>query len=64
MWPARYLIAASITDNDMPPPAFGADWLAGSLGTVYTGAPFDCKAVGGGFECFPADRKEGGSTLQ
>ena len=57
------LISASITDNDVAPPAFGADALAGSLGTVYTGSPFDCNAVGGGFECFQPTAA-GGVTLQ
>ena len=57
------LISASITDNDMTPPAFGADSLAGSLGTVYTGSPFGCEAVGGGFECFQPTAA-GGVTLQ
>jgi hypothetical protein len=57
------LITTSITDSDMVPPAFGADSLAGSLSTVYTGAPLDCKAVGGGFECFQPSAS-GGTTLQ
>jgi len=56
------LISASISDETVPT-AFGADSLAGSLGAAYMGAPFDCKAVGGGFECFQPT-SVGGTTLQ
>lgn len=56
------LISASINDPAQAG-SFGADELAASLGDSYVGSPFDCKAVGGGFECFQPT-SAGGITLQ
>jgi hypothetical protein len=59
---ATLLVSASIDDRAAYEPP-GAKALAASLGTKYVGAPFDCKPVGGGFECFQPTAA-GGTTLQ
>lgn len=56
------LISASIDDTARAG-TLGADQLAASLGDAYVGSPFDCEAVGGGFECFQPT-SAGGITLQ
>jgi len=56
------LISASINDSAQAG-TLDADALAESLGQSYVGSPFDCKAVGGGFECFQPT-SAGGITLQ
>ena len=56
------LISASINDTAQAG-SLDADQLAASLGDSYVGSPFDCKAEGGGFECFQPT-SAGGITLQ
>jgi hypothetical protein len=59
---ATLLVSASIDDRAAYQPP-GAEALAASLGVEYVGAPFECKPVGGGFECFQPTAT-GGTTLQ
>ena len=51
------LISASITDNDMTPPAFGADSLAGSLAHRVHGIPVRLQGRRGWLRVLPADRR-------
>jgi hypothetical protein len=56
------LISASI-NQPAQAGALGPTELAASLGEAYVGPPFECKAEGGGFECFQPTAS-GGVTLQ
>jgi hypothetical protein len=59
---ATLLISASI-DEPRRPLQLGPGSLAVSLGEHFPGAPFDCKQVGGAFECLQPSAT-GGLTLQ